>query len=97
MGIAWSATANGVNFPTGTMLTMTFTILNCNNSSLTFLPAQCEVVDWAMVNPINVTYVNGNVTATSVATATWTGAAGNGDWGNPLNWNGNVVPGCNTT
>ncbi len=95
MGIAWSASTNGVNFPVGTMLTMQFTILSCNNSPLTFLLSQCEIVDWD-VNPINVTYVNGNVTATSVAAATWTGAAGNGDWGNPSNWNANAVPGCNT-
>jgi hypothetical protein len=95
VGIAWSATNNGVNFPTGTMLTVTFTVLNCNSSALNFLPSQCEIVDWD-VNPINVTYVNGGFSNIPVASATWTGNGGNTNWGNPSNWNGGIVPTCGT-
>jgi hypothetical protein len=35
-----------------------------------------------------------NVTATT-STVTWTGAAGDGNWDNPANWSGGVVPGAN--
>jgi hypothetical protein len=95
VGIVWSAPGiSGVDFPVGTMLTVNFSVISCNNSPLAFLISQCEVVDWD-VNPIAVSFIDGNVTSTSVATANWTGSVDN-DWNNSANWDGGAVPGCNT-
>ena len=85
---------NGVNFPIGTMLTMNFTVLSCNNSPLNFTPI-LEIID---INgeEINATYVNGTFSNIPVPAAVWTGNGGNSTWGNPANWNGGIVPTCNT-
>jgi hypothetical protein len=63
VGIIWSATSAGVNFPNGKFLDMQFTF-NGGLSVLDFNTA-CEVVDWDG-NPINVTYVDGSVSAPAV-------------------------------
>jgi hypothetical protein len=95
IGISWLAPGvTGVNFPTGTMLTINFTALDCDNVPLNFNQALCEIVDWD-INVIPVNYINGSVTMISVPVAQWTGAINN-DWNNPANWNVNAVPGCNT-
>jgi hypothetical protein len=94
IGMIWSAPGmTGVNFPAGTMLTFEFTVLTCNNSFLNFVPI-LEVVDFDG-NPIETDFINGTMTATTIESATWTGAAGN-TWSDPANWDGGVVPGCNT-
>jgi hypothetical protein len=96
VGIVWSSNEpNGIDFPVGTMMTFSFTKLACNNSPLDFVLSQCEIVDWD-VEPINVSYVNGLVSGISVASSSWTGNALNSNWGNPSNWNGGIVPTCNT-
>ncbi len=39
IGMIWVAPgANGINFPTGTMLTLNFTVLSCNNSAIKLHP-----------------------------------------------------------
>lgn len=63
VGIAWSASTNGVNFPNGKYLDMQFTFLG-GSTSLEFSNA-CEIADWD-ANPISVNYVDGGVTAPAV-------------------------------
>ncbi len=55
-----------------------------------------EILDWTTGEEINVTYVNGSVSNIPVAAAVWSGNGGNTTWGNPANWNGGIVPTCNT-
>jgi hypothetical protein len=63
VGIVWSASTGGVNFPNGKYLDLQFTFLG-GLSSLDFT-SNCEIVDWD-ANPINATYTDGSVSSPSV-------------------------------
>jgi hypothetical protein len=63
VGIAWSASTNGVNFPNGKYLDMQFTFLG-GSTSLEF-SNDCEIADWD-ANPISVNYVDGGASAPAV-------------------------------
>ncbi|MBN3035025.1 MAG: hypothetical protein JW861_05520 [Bacteroidales bacterium] len=95
IGLSWlAAGSNGVNFPAGDILTIDFDVIGCGDVNLDFNLGACEVVDWD-VNPILINYTSGSVQMTSVLTAVWTGTADE-NWGNPANWDGGILPGCNT-
>ncbi len=85
----------GTDFPTGTMLTLNFTVLGCNTSPINFIQI-LEVVNYTTGEEINVNYVNGSVSNIPVAAAMWSGNGGNSNWGSPENWNGGIVPTCGT-
>ena len=64
VGISWIAPGmSGVNFPDGKYLDLQFTFFGCA-SDLIFA-SNCEIGDW-YGNVINVTYINGSVTAPMV-------------------------------
>jgi len=59
VGIAWSATNGGVNFPDGKYMDLKFAFSQ-GASDLIFYEPSCEIVDWD-VNPISSTYIDGRV------------------------------------
>lgn len=63
VGISWTASTGGVNFPNGTYLDLQFAFLG-GSSALDFTNA-CEIADWD-ANILIVTYVDGVVSAPAV-------------------------------
>lgn len=63
VGISWTASTGGVNFPNGTYLDLQFSFLG-GSSALDFTNA-CEIADWD-ANILNVTFVDGVVSAPAV-------------------------------
>jgi hypothetical protein len=59
VGIAWSATSGGVDFPDGKYLDLKF-VFTADGSDLVFYEPFCEIVDWD-VNPIISTYIDGRI------------------------------------
>ncbi len=91
IGISWTASTNGVNFPDGKVLDLKV-VFNNTYSDLNFYVIYCEIADWD-ANIMTVSYTNGGVYINQGATeSVWTGI---GDWTSETNWS-NGIPGAIT-